>query len=85
MKPRQQAVEGDEAGFAGEDAVELGRKRGLALLARSALISLEIAVELPDCGADGDAVFRREGIELVDQPPLSRGSASTHHRPCWPN
>lgn len=33
MKPCEQAVEGDEAGFAGEDAIELCRKRPVVLLA----------------------------------------------------
>jgi hypothetical protein len=31
MKPREQVVEGDEAGFAGEDAIERGFEISLAL------------------------------------------------------
>ena len=31
MKPREQAIEGDEAGFAGEDAIERGFEISLAL------------------------------------------------------
>ena len=70
MKPREQAVEGDEAGFAGEDAIERGFEISLALGGGRATIGLEIAVELPDGGAHaclGGAVLIREGVEPVNQ------------------
>src|SRR5271169_4557132 len=69
MQPRE-AVEGDEAGFAGEDAIELCHKDGLALRGGRATVGLEIAVELPDRrahGGLGGAVLVREGVELVNQ------------------
>jgi len=69
MKPREQPIETDEAGFRGEDTIELGHKRALARLARRAPVGLEIAVELPDRGAHGrlgGAVFCREGVEPMD-------------------
>src|SRR5271163_4698487 len=61
---------GDEASFAGEDAIELCHKDGLALRGGRATIGLEIAVELPDRrahGGLGGAVLVREGVELVNQ------------------
>jgi hypothetical protein len=70
MEPCQQAVECDEAGFRGEDAIELCRESNLALVARRAAVSLEIAVELPDRGADGGlggAILVGESVELMNQ------------------
>jgi hypothetical protein len=72
VKPREQTVEGDEAGFAGEDAIELGFQNSLALRGRRATAGLELAVELPDGGTHGGlvgAVLVREGVELVNQAP----------------
>src|ERR1700693_3719784 len=87
MKPAEQAVEGDEAGVEREDAVELCRQGGLARRAWMLAIVFEIAVERPDCGAAavlGEAVLVRESVELVNQPPLSRGSAWIQHSACRP-
>jgi len=70
VEPFEQTVEGDEAGAAGEDAVEPRPQRGLALLGRSLAIALEIAVERPDQSTDtslGCAVLVGEGVELVNQ------------------
>jgi hypothetical protein len=70
MKPREQAVEGDEAGFAGEDAIELGFQNSLALRGRRVTVGLELAVELPDGGAHGGlggAILIREGVEFVNR------------------
>jgi hypothetical protein len=78
---------GDEAGLEREDAVEFCRERGLGRRGSRATVGLEIAMELPDRGADGDgggAVLVREGVELVNEPPLSRGSAWTQHNRCRP-
>jgi hypothetical protein len=46
MEPREQAVEGDEAGLAGEDAVKPHLQRSLTFRSGSATIRLEIGVEL---------------------------------------
>jgi hypothetical protein len=70
MKPREQAVEGDESGLAGEDAIELDLQIGLALRGGRATVGLEVAVELPDGGARGGlggTILIREGVELVNQ------------------
>ena len=70
MEPCEQAVEGDEAGLVGEDAVELGGQRGFALRCRLSGIGLEVAVERPDQVADealSTAIVVREGVELMDQ------------------
>jgi hypothetical protein len=64
MEPGEQALENDEAGFRGEDAIELGRKRNLALLARRAEVSLEVAVELPDRAADGGLAARFWSVKV---------------------
>jgi hypothetical protein len=67
MKSCEQAVEGDEVGFAGEDAIEFGFQMGLVL---RRTVGLEIAVELPPmrrAGGLGSAVLIREGVELVNQ------------------
>jgi hypothetical protein len=45
MKSCEQAVEADEAGFAGEDAIEFGFQIGLAPRRGRATGGLEIAVE----------------------------------------
>jgi hypothetical protein len=69
MEPRQQAVEGDEAGFAAEDAVEPCPQGGLALPGRMLAIGFEIAIEPPDELADlalGEALLIGEGVEPVD-------------------
>jgi hypothetical protein len=71
MEPGEQAVEGDEAGLAREDAVELRLQLSLALWGGSATIGLEIGVELPDQRADrglSGAVLLGEGVEFVNQP-----------------
>ena len=70
MKPCEQAIERDEAGLAGEDAIELGFQIGLALRRGRTTVDLEIAIELPDGGAHarlGGTVLIREGVELVNQ------------------
>jgi hypothetical protein len=70
MKPCEQAVEGDEAGFVGEDAIELDFQISLALGGGRAPVGLEITVELPYGGAEGglsNAVLIRKGVELVNQ------------------
>jgi hypothetical protein len=54
MEARQQAVESDEASFAGEDAIELCRQGGLALLAWSAPVraqNSEASKKASDFGA----------------------------------
>ena len=84
VEPREQTVEGDEAGLAREDAVEPRPQCGLALFAGSATIGLEIGVELPDQLADGGlggAVLIGEGVELVNQAlgnEPSTGRAGRH-------
>ena len=70
VEPREQAVEGDEAGLAREDVVEPRPQRSLALFGGGATIGLEISVELPDQLADGGlsgAVVVGEGVEFVNQ------------------
>jgi hypothetical protein len=70
MQPCQQAVEGDEAGLAGEDAVEPCRQGGPAPLGGKLAIGFESAIEPPDQCADfalGDALLIGEGVELVDE------------------
>ena len=65
---------GDEAGLERDDAVELRCEGGLARRGWRATVGFEIAIELPDRRADGglgEAVVVREGVELVNQPPLS--------------
>ena len=70
VQPREQTVEGDEAGRAREDAVEARPQSGLALLGWMPAIGLEIAIEPPDQAADaalGCAVLVGEGVELVNE------------------
>ena len=70
VEPREQAVEGDEAGLARKDAVEPRPQGNLALFGGRTTIGLKITVEVPDQLADaglGGAVLRGEGIELVNQ------------------
>src|ERR1700687_2611515 len=71
VEPREQAVEGDGAGLAREDAIEPRPQHGLSPLDRKAAVGLEISIELPDqlthCGL-GSAVLVGEGVELVNQP-----------------
>jgi hypothetical protein len=73
MKPCEQAVEGDEAGFAAEDTVKPCPQGGLALAGRMLAIGFEIAIEPPDELADltlGEALLIREGVEPVDEPNI---------------
>src|SRR5258707_1149567 len=70
MEPRKQAVEGDEAGLAREDAIEAGLQGGLTRRGRTLAIGFEIAIEAPDQRADaavGDGLLIREGVELVNE------------------
>ena len=70
VEPREQTVEGDEAGLAREDAIEPRPHCGLALFGGSATIGLEFTIEVPDQLADsglGSAVLVGEGVELVNQ------------------
>ena len=70
VQPREQAVEGDEAGVALEDAIEARPQGGLMLFAGIAAIMFQITVELPDQVTDGGlggAALVREGVELVNQ------------------
>src|SRR5215207_9151283 len=70
MEASEQAVEGDEAGAAREDAIEASSQNGLAPLGRMKAIGLEIAVEPPD-QFTGSALcvtlLVGKGVELVDQ------------------
>jgi len=69
VEPGEQTIEGHEASFAREDAIEPYPQRGLASSGRSATIGLEIAVEVPDQVTDGGlggAVLFSEGVELVN-------------------
>src|SRR5215467_1387002 len=71
VEPREQAVEGDEAGLEREDVVEPRPQRSLALRGGSATIRLEISIELPNQGADGGlggSAVVGEGVEFVNQP-----------------
>jgi hypothetical protein len=71
MQARQQAVEGDAAGAAPEDAVEAGAQLGSALAARVALVCLEIGVEPPGQLAhqlDRQPLVVVAGDQLVHQP-----------------
>jgi len=52
MQPRQQAVQGDEAGAAQKNAVEPGAQRDCPALVWFELISLQAGIELPDQPAD---------------------------------
>ena len=66
----EQAVEGDEAGLAREDAVEPRPQGGLALAGRMLAIGFEIAIEPPDQRAHsalGLTLLIGEGIELVNE------------------
>ena len=63
------AVEGDEAGFGGEDAIELCRKRNLALFTRSAAVGLDLrAVDRHPLASVGSLVL---GLRFT----LCRGGA----------
>jgi hypothetical protein len=73
MKPREQAVEGDEAGFAGEDAIERGFEISLALGGGRATIGLEIAVELPVLGAPTTISPARTGDVLGPASEIVQG------------
>src|SRR6267154_661606 len=71
VQPSEQAVEGDKAGAAFEDAIKAGAQGGLAQWCRIAAIGFEIAIEPPDQMAQsllGGAVLVGEGVELVHQP-----------------
>src|SRR6266851_6683716 len=71
MEPCEQAVEGDEASLAREDAVEPCPQGGAALRGGMPAIGFEIAIEPPDQCPDvtlGDALLMREGVELVNEP-----------------
>src|ERR1700692_2310723 len=70
VEPREQAVEGDEAGLALEDAVEPSPQCCLALFGGAATIGLEMTFEVPDQLARvgrGGAILVGEGVQLVNQ------------------
>jgi hypothetical protein len=64
VKPREQAVEGDEAGIAAKDAIEPRPQCGLALLGGSTTIGLEITIEVPDQIADGGLAARFSSVKV---------------------
>ena len=77
MQPGQQAIEGDKAGLALEDALEAGAELGCSRFLGIALVGFEIGVEPPDQltdEVDGPSLRIVEADELVDQA-LSMNSA----------
>src|SRR5260370_21205581 len=64
MEPSEQAIEGDEAGLAREDAIEPCRQGGLALLGGMLAIGFESAIEPPD---------QRTGLTLREPLPIGEG------------
>ena len=64
VEPREQTIEGNEAGLAREDAVEPRPQCGLALFGGSATIGLEITVEVPDQLADGGLAARFSSVKV---------------------
>src|ERR1700676_2166329 len=70
VEPREQAVEGDEAGLALEDAVEPSPQRCLGRVGGAATVGFEITVEVPDQlapGGLGGVILVGEAVELVNQ------------------
>src|SRR5215472_4556869 len=70
MQPRQEAIEGDEAGAALEDAIKTDLHLGLAAARGLLFVGDEVAVEPPDQGANpllGHASVLGECVELVDE------------------
>lgn len=71
MQPREQTIEGDEAGAAAKDAVEAGAKPAAATWRRVGAVSFQIGVEPPDRRTDTllrDTLVIGESVELVHQP-----------------
>src|SRR5215831_18377972 len=70
MEPREQTVEGDESGVAGEDALEARPQGRPALPVWTLAIGFEIAIERPDQSTNpslGLALLIGEGVELVNE------------------
>src|SRR5690349_18447720 len=71
MQPREQAIEGDEAGAAAEDAVEAGAELVAAARRRVGAVGFQVCVVCPDQRSDAllrGTLLVGEGVELVDQP-----------------
>ena len=71
MQPREQAIEGDEAGAAAEDAIEPRPQCEAAAFLGVSLVCLESGIEVPDHFTHlllGGTIVIGEGVQLVHQP-----------------